>query len=159
MRHRRRTVKLGRTSQHRDSMLANMVCSLIKHNRITTTLAKAKAVRPLAEKLVTLGKKGGLHARRQAVSQLGQPVLVKKLFTDIAPRFQDRKGGYTRILKLGNRPSDAAPMALIEWVDYTPVSKDVIVNPEEKAKEAPAAGTGTAEAKPKKAARKKDKAE
>jgi large subunit ribosomal protein L17 len=161
MRHRRRTVKLGRTSQHRDSMLANMVCSLIKHSRITTTLAKAKAVRPLAEKLVTLGKKGGLHARRQAVSQLGQPVLVKKLFTDIAPRFQDRKGGYTRILKLGNRLGDAAPMALIEWVDYAPVAKGVIVNPEEKAKKsaAPEAGAEKTETKTKKTTRKKDRAE
>lgn len=121
MRHRVKTVKLGRTSQHRDAMLANMVGSLIHHNRITTTLAKAKAVRPLAEKIVTLGKKGTLHHRRLALAKLGDRAAVKKLFAEIAPRFQERKGGYTRILKLGPRRSDAAPMALIEWVDHVAV--------------------------------------
>ncbi|MFH1067049.1 MAG: 50S ribosomal protein L17 [bacterium] len=124
MRHLKRTVKLGRTSQHRDSMLACMACSLIQHGRITTTLAKAKALRPVAEKIVTLGKKGALHHRRLAVAKLGQESAVKKLFAEIAPRFKERTGGYTRILKLGWRPSDAAAMALIEWVDYTaPVAK------------------------------------
>lgn len=118
MRHQKRTVKLGRTSQHRDAMLANMACSLIKYGRITTTLAKAKALRPLAEKMVTLGKKGDLHHRRLAMRNLKQESMVKKLFTDIAPRFKDRKGGYTRILKLGPRDSDSAFMALIEWVDF-----------------------------------------
>jgi large subunit ribosomal protein L17 len=117
MRHRKKTVKLGRTAAHRDAMLANQVCSLIKHERIKTTLAKAKAVRPLAEKLVTLGKRGDLHARRQAAGKLGQKDAVKKLFADIAPRSAERQGGYTRIIKLGHRQSDAAPMAYIEWVD------------------------------------------
>lgn len=119
MRHSKRTLKLGRTSQHRDSMLACMACSLIQHGRVTTTLAKAKALRPLAEKMVTLGKKATLHHRRLAVAKLGQEKAVKKLFSDVAPRFKERSGGYTRILKLGLRPSDAAAMALIEWVDYS----------------------------------------
>lgn len=117
MRHRKKTVKLGRTTAHRDAMLANQVCSLIKHERIKTTLAKAKAVRPLAEKLVTLGKRGDLHARRLAAGKLGQKEAVKKLFADIAVRSAGRAGGYTRIIKLGHRQSDAAPMAFIEWVD------------------------------------------
>jgi len=121
MRHLKRTVKLGRTSQHRDAMLANMVCSLIKYSRIKTTLAKAKAVRPLADKLVTLGKKGSLHHRRLAIAKIGQEDAVKKLFAEIAPRFKDRKGGYARVLKLGNRGTDAAPIALVEWVDFAPV--------------------------------------
>ncbi len=117
MRHRKKTVKLGRTTSHRDAMLANQVCSLIEHQRIKTTLAKAKAVRPLAEKMVTLGKRGDLHARRLAAGELGQKDAVKKLFAEIAPRAADRKGGYTRIIKLGPRQSDSAPMAYIEWVD------------------------------------------
>ena len=117
MRHRKKTVKLGRTSAHRDSLLANQVCSLIEHQRIKTTLAKAKAVRPLAEKMVTLGKRGDLHARRLAAGELGQKDAVKKLFAEIAPRAAARQGGYTRIIKLGPRQSDSAPMAYIEWVD------------------------------------------
>jgi len=117
MRHQKKTVKLGRTASHRKSLLANQVCSLIEHKRIKTTLAKAKAVRPLAEKMVTLGKRGDLHARRIAAGYLGQKDAVKKLFAEIAPRAADRKGGYTRIIKLGQRLSDAAPMAYIEWVD------------------------------------------
>jgi large subunit ribosomal protein L17 len=118
MRHRRKTVKLGRTADHRDAMLANQVVSLIEHQRIKTTLAKAKAVRPLAEKMVTLGKRGDLHARRTAVSYLGQKDAVKKLFDVVAPRAATRNGGYTRIIKLGPRQSDSAPMAFIEWVDF-----------------------------------------
>ena len=117
MRHQKKTVKLGRTTAHRDALLANQVCSLIEHKRIKTTLAKAKAVRPLAEKMVTLGKRGDLHARRLAAGYLGQKDAVKKLFAEIAPRAADRKGGYTRIIKLGQRLSDSAPMAYIEWVD------------------------------------------
>ena len=116
MRHQKKTVKLGRTAEHRKALLANLVCSLIEHQRIKTTLAKAKAVRPLAEKMVTLGKKGSLHARRTALAVLRQKGAVKKLFDDIA-RFADRKGGYTRIVKLGARKSDSAPVAFIEWVD------------------------------------------
>ena len=117
MRHQKKTVKLGRTAAHRKSLLANQVCSLIEHKRIKTTLAKAKAVRPLAEKLVTLGKRGDLHARRLAAGKLGQKDAVKTLFAEIAPRAATRKGGYTRIIKLGRRISDSAPMAYIEWVD------------------------------------------
>jgi large subunit ribosomal protein L17 len=115
-------------------MLANMAGSLIEHNRITTTLAKAKALRPVAEKLVTLGKKGGLHSRRVALSKLiNNEDWVKKLFGDIAPRFKERNGGYTRILKLGPRNSDAAPMALIEWVDHV-VEAPAAADDEAKAK-------------------------
>jgi len=117
MRHQKKTVKLGRKEGHRKSLLANLAVSLIEHTRIKTTLAKAKAVRPLAEKLVTIGKKGTLHARRTAKAVLRQDGAVKKLFADIAPRAAARKGGYTRIIKLGQRKSDSAPMALIEWVD------------------------------------------
>jgi large subunit ribosomal protein L17 len=118
MRHQKNTRKLGRTSQHRDAMLANLVASLILHKRVKTTLAKAKAARPLAEKLVTLGKGGTLHDRRLAVAKIGQKDVVGKLFKEIAPGFKDRKGGYTRIVKLGPRQSDSAPVALLEWVDY-----------------------------------------
>ena len=117
MRHQNKTVKLGRSQAHRDALLANQVCSLIIHQRIRTTLAKAKAARPLAEKMVTLGKKGTLHARRTAAAYLHQPDAVKKLFNEIAPRSATRQGGYTRIVKLGPRKSDSAPMAVLEWVD------------------------------------------
>lgn len=118
MRHQKKTVKLGRSQAHRDSLLSNQVCSLIEHRRIKTTLAKAKATKPLAERMVTLGKKGDLHARRTALSYLKHKEIVKKLFTEIAPAAADRKGGYTRIVKLGARLSDSAPMAYLEWVDY-----------------------------------------
>ena len=124
MRHQKKTVKLGRTAEHRKAMLANQVCSLIEHQRIKTTLAKAKAVRPLAEKMVTLGKKGSLHARRTALSVLRQTDAVKKLFDDIAPRAAERNGGYTRIVKLGARKSDSAPVAFIEWVDAAVVAEE-----------------------------------
>lgn len=122
MRHRRKTVKLGRSTAHRDAMLSNQVCSLIEHSRIKTTLAKAKATKPLAEKMVTLGKKGDLHARRIAVSYLKQKEIVKILFETIAPAAANRQGGYTRIVKLGPRQSDSAPMAYLEWVDAPVVS-------------------------------------
>jgi large subunit ribosomal protein L17 len=121
MRHQKKTVKLGRSQAHRDALLANQVCSLIIHQRIRTTLAKAKAARPLAEKMVTLGKKGTLHARRTAAAYLHQADAVKKLFEEIAPRSATRAGGYTRIVKLGARKSDSAPMAVLEWVDTAPV--------------------------------------
>src|SRR5476649_2779464 len=117
MRHQMKTVKLGRSQAHRDALLSNLVVSLIEHNRIKTTLTKAKAIRPLAEKMVTLGKKGTLHARRTALAVLRQRDAVKKLFDDIAPRSTSRNGGYTRIVKLGARKSDSAPIAFIEWVD------------------------------------------
>ena len=132
MRHQKKTVKLGRTAAHRKSLLANQVCSLIEHQRIKTTLAKAKAVRPLAEKMVTLGKKGSLHARRTALSVLRQKDAVKKLFDDIAPRNASRSGGYTRIIKLGLRKSDAAPVAFLEWVDAPQMTDEIA--PEEKGK-------------------------
>jgi large subunit ribosomal protein L17 len=102
---------------HRKHMLANLVCSLIQHSQVRTTVAKAKAARPLAEKCVTLGKKGTLHHRRHAVSILRRKEAVKRLFAQIAPRFQQRNGGYTRIVKLGPRMGDAADMALLQWVE------------------------------------------
>ncbi len=121
MRHQKKTVKLGLTAEHRKALLANQVCSLIEHQRIKTTLAKAKAVRPLAEKMVTLGKNGSLHARRTALAVLRQKDAVKKLFDDIAPRSANRQGGYTRIIKLGQRKSDSAAVAFLEWVDAAEV--------------------------------------
>jgi len=132
MRHQKKTVKLGRTAEHRKALLANQVCSLIEHQRIKTTLAKAKAVRPLAEKMVTLGKQGSLHARRTALAVLRQKNAVKKLFDDIAPRSADRNGGYTRIIRLGVRKSDAAKVAFIEWVDAPVVVEEPVA--EEKGK-------------------------
>jgi len=139
MRHQKNTVKLGRSQAHRDALLANQVCSLIEHNRIKTTLAKAKAVRPLAEKMVTLGKKKTLHARRTALAVLRQQDAVTKLFADVAPRAEARAGGYTRIVKLGQRKSDAAPMAFIEWVDAPVVTEEVTPEPAKKATKAKAA--------------------
>jgi large subunit ribosomal protein L17 len=120
MRHLKKTAKLGRTSEHRNAMLANLVCSLILHKRVTTTLAKAKAARPVAEKMVTLGKSGTLHDRRLAVARLHQEDVAKILFKEIAPAFKDRKGGYTRIIKMNQRIGDAAQRAILEWVDYVP---------------------------------------
>src|SRR3954447_24953683 len=117
MRHRKRTAKLGRTSSHRNAMLANLVCSLIKHKRITTTLAKAKAARSVAEKMVTLGKTGTIHARRLAAARLHQEDAVKILFNEIAPASKERRGGYTRIIKLLRRQGDAAEEAILEGVD------------------------------------------
>jgi large subunit ribosomal protein L17 len=133
MRHQKKTIKLGRTAEHRKALLANQVCSLIEYQRIKTTLAKAKAVRPLAEKMVTLGKRGSIHARRTALATLRQKNAVKKLFDDIAPRSTDRNGGYTRIVKLGQRKSDSAPMAFIEWVDAAQVIEEKTAD-EKKAK-------------------------
>src|SRR5437868_7288821 len=117
MRHLKRTAKLGRTGEHRNAMLANMVCSLIRHKRITTTLAKAKAARSVAEKMVTLGKRGTLHDRRQAAARLHQEEAVKILFSEIAPSQKTRAGGYTRIVKMNQRTGDAAALAILEWVD------------------------------------------
>src|SRR5881275_3526527 len=124
MRHQKKTIKLGRTAEHRKALLANQVCSLIQHQRIKTTLAKAKAVRPLAERMVTLGKKASIHARRTALATLRQKNAVKKLFEDVAPRSAERNGGYTRIVKLGQRKSDSAQMAFIEWVDMAEVVEE-----------------------------------
>lgn len=141
MRHRRTSYKLQRDASHRKAMLSNMVCSLVEHRRIRTTLTKAKALRPLAEKMVTLGKRGDLHARRQAVAALHQQSIVKKLFEEIAVASKDRNGGYTRITKLGQRASDSAPMAFIEWVDaFVPEAQVEVVTaaPEAAAEPAPA---------------------
>ena len=124
MRHQKKTVRLGRKAEHRKALLANQVCSLIEHQRIKTTLAKAKAVRPLAEKMVTLGKNGSIHARRTAFSTLRHKDAVKKLFDEIAPRSTERNGGYTRIVRLGQRKSDSASMAFIEWVDAAVVVEE-----------------------------------
>ena len=135
MRHRRKTSKLQRTKAHRRSLLANQACSLIEHRQIRTTLAKAKALRPAAEKMVTLGTKGiaaeasgdtakGVHYRRQAFGFLRSKSAVKKLFSEVAPASESRQGGYTRITKLGARPSDSAPMAFISWVDLFVESDD-----------------------------------
>jgi len=124
MRHQKKRIKLGRTAEHRRALLANQVCSLIQHQRITTTLAKAKAVRPLAERMVTLGKNGSIHSRRTALAVLRQKSAVKKLFDDIAQRSAERNGGYTRIVKLGARKSDSARMAFIEWVDAEHVAEE-----------------------------------
>lgn len=117
MRHRKRTAKLGRTSSHRNAMLANLVCSLIVHKRVTTTLAKAKAARSVAEKMVTLGKSGTIHDRRLAAARLHQEDAVKVLFNEIAPSHKTRNGGYTRIIKLHHRQGDAAETAILEWVE------------------------------------------
>jgi large subunit ribosomal protein L17 len=124
MRHQNNTIKLGRTADHRRALLANQVCALIEHQRIKTTLAKAKAVRPLAERMVTLGKNGSIHARRRALAVLRQKGAVKRLFDDIAQRSAERNGGYTRIVKLGARKSDSARMAFIEWVDGEHIAEE-----------------------------------
>ncbi len=118
MRHRCENTRLGRTTSHRQAVIKNLVLSLIKHGRIETTETKAKVARRFAEKMVTLGKKGDLHARRLAFAFLRDDDMLKKLFTEIAPKFANRKGGYTRIIKLGTRLGDAAPVVLLEWVDY-----------------------------------------
>lgn len=140
MRHLKRTVKLGRKSEHRNAMLANLVCSLIKHKRVTTTLAKAKAARPLAEKMITLGKRGTVHARRLAAARLHvrgphgdltkeehkkwrkNEDVIRILFEELAPGFKDRNGGYTRIIRLVKRQGDASQMAILEWVEAQPVA-------------------------------------
>lgn len=117
MRHRSGHRKLNRTASHRKALFANMAASLIKHEQITTTLPKAKELRRVVDKLITLGKKGDLHSRRIAISRLQDQEMVKKLFDTIGPRYQDRNGGYTRVLKAGFRFGDSAPMAVIELVD------------------------------------------
>jgi large subunit ribosomal protein L17 len=123
MRHGNRGRKLNRTHEHRAAMFANMAAALIKHEQISTTLPKAKDLRPVVEKLVTLAKKGSLHARRQAISQIGDEEQVTKLFAVLAERYRNRQGGYTRVLKAGFRYGDSAPMAVIELVDRNPDEK------------------------------------
>ena len=123
MRHLNRGRRLSRSSAHREALLQNLAASLFKHEQITTTLPKAKELRPVAEKLITLGKRGGLHARRQAIAQLGDSDVVEKLFTTLSERYKARPGGYARILKAGFRYGDAAAMAVIELVDRDPEAK------------------------------------
>ena len=117
MRHGFRGRRFNRTAEHRKAMFANMSAALIKHEQIVTTLPKAKDLRPVVEKLVTLGKRGGLHARRQAIAQLRDEDMVRKLFDVLGPRYQARPGGYLRVLKAGFRQGDNAPMAVIEFID------------------------------------------
>lgn len=117
MRHRKGPRKLNRTSTHRKAMFANMATALVKHEQIVTTLPKAKELRSVVDKLITLGKRGDLHARRQALRTIKDRALVEKLFSTLAERYADRPGGYTRVLKAGFRYGDSAPMAIIELVD------------------------------------------
>ena len=123
MRHGNGPRKLNRTAEHRKAMFANMACSLIEHEQIKTTLPKAKELRSYVEKLITLGKRGDLHARRLAAAQIRQDEAVKKLFDTLGARYKDRQGGYTRVLKAGFRYGDMAPMAIVELVDRDPDAK------------------------------------
>ena len=147
MRHRSATATLGMKSQHRRAVLANLVCSLIEHNRITTTIAKAKEVRKYADRMITLAKGGTLHQRRQALAFLRQQDLVKKLFADLGKQHSDRQGGYTRIIRVGQRPGDAAHMAIIEWTGT--VLPAPAPETDKKAEAAKPAVEATTEAKPK----------
>jgi large subunit ribosomal protein L17 len=129
MRHGNAHRKLGRKPEHRKAMFANMAAALIKHEQITTTLPKAKELRPVVEKLITLGKRGDLHARRQAVSQIRDVAMVKKLFDVLGPRYKERNGGYCRILKAGYRYGDNAAVAVIEFVDRDEAAKGLDSGP------------------------------
>jgi large subunit ribosomal protein L17 len=135
MRHGMNGRKLNRTSSHRKAMFANMAVALIKHEQIETTLPKAKDLRPIVERLVTLGKRGGLHARRQILSYLGDRVQTEKLIATLGPRYASRKGGYLRVLKAGHRYGDAAPMAVIEFVDRDVDAKGQDSGPVQQAEE------------------------
>lgn len=121
MRHRKAGRKLNRTKAHRKAMLRNMVTSLLEHERIVTTVPKAKEARRVADKMITLGKRGDLHARRQALAYIRSDEVVNKLFSELSEQYMDRQGGYTRIIRTGTRAGDAAPMAIIELVDYQEV--------------------------------------
>lgn len=134
MRHRKNTVKLGRTSSQREALFSSLVSNLILAKRIKTTLAKARATKRLADKMVTVGKKGTLAARRQALSFLKLDAAVAELFGAVAPAMKDRAGGYTRIIKLGKRMSDSSEMCILEWVDFVPKAKKA---KKEKTAEAP----------------------
>ena len=141
MRHNNRGRKFHRTAEHRKAMFMNLAGALIKHEQITTTLHKAKDLRPIVEKLVTLGKRGDLHARRQAIAQMRDIAMVKKLFDVIGPRYKERNGGYTRVMKAGFRHGDSAPVAVIEFVDRDANARglDSGPKPERAAEEAAAA--------------------
>ena len=143
MRHGKSGRRLGRTVSHRKALFTNMSASLIEHEQITTTLPKAKELRPIVEKLVTLGKRGDLHARRQVIAQIGNEAVVKRLFETLAPRYATRNGGYLRIMKAGFRHGDNAPMAVIEFVERDVSAKGAA----DRARvEAEAAAAGEAEA-------------
>lgn len=146
MRHLKRTAKLGRTGEHRNALLANLVCSLIKHRRITTTVAKAKAARSVAEKMVTLAKHGTLHDRRLASARLHQDEeAVRMLFKEIAPAHKDRNGGYTRIVRLGRRQGDAAEMAILEWVESAAVVQERVSEEQPATESQPASSPASSE--------------
>src|SRR6516162_7537725 len=138
MRHAKTGKKLGRDSSHRKALYSNLACSLIEHGRIKTTEAKAKAVKPFAEQMITLGKRGDLHARRLALAELRSQDVVHVLFAEVAPRFADRPGGYTRIVKLGPRYGDAAEMVYLELVDYEPAPSQLALSRARRAEAAPA---------------------
>ncbi|MEE4235349.1 MAG: 50S ribosomal protein L17 [Anderseniella sp.] len=139
MRHAKSGRKLNRTASHRKAMFANMAAALIKHEQIVTTLPKAKDLRPIAEKLITLAKRGDLHARRQAMSKIRDEDQVKKLFAVLGERYKERNGGYTRVLKAGFRYGDSAPMAVIEFVDRDPSARGQDSGPTQNQDEAEAA--------------------
>jgi large subunit ribosomal protein L17 len=141
MRHGNAHRKFNRTAEHRRAMFANMCAALIKHEQITTTLPKAKDLRPIVEKLVTLGKRGGLHARRQAIAEIRDVAMVKKLFDVLGPRYKERQGGYTRVMKMGFRYGDNAPLGVIEFIDRDVNAKGLDSGPvaEKSAEEASAA--------------------
>jgi large subunit ribosomal protein L17 len=141
MRHGNAHRKFNRTAEHRRAMFANMCAALIKHEQITTTLPKAKDLRPIVEKLITLGKRGGLHARRQAIAEIRDVAMVKKLFDVLGPRYKERHGGYTRVMKAGFRYGDNAPLGVIEFVDRDVNAKGLDSGPvgEKKVEEAAAA--------------------
>jgi large subunit ribosomal protein L17 len=144
MRHRRAGKKLGRDSAHRKALYSNLAGQLIEHGRIKTTAAKAKAVKPFAEQLITLGKRGDLHARRLALAELRSQYVVHQLFAEVAPRFADRPGGYTRIVRMGPRQGDAAEMVYLELVDYEPTPSEYALARARRAAEAGPAETPAA---------------
>jgi large subunit ribosomal protein L17 len=139
MHHAKTHRRFNRRSEHRRAMLANLAAALIKHEQIMTTLPKAKDLRPIVEKLVTLGKRGGLHARRQAIAQMRDVAMVKKLFEILGPRYKERNGGYIRVLKAGYRYGDSAPVAVIEFVDRDVAAKGKDSGPVQVRAEQPAA--------------------
>jgi large subunit ribosomal protein L17 len=138
MRHRRSGRKLGRDAAHRKALYANLTSALIEHGRIRTTVAKAKEVRPIAEQMITLGRRGDLASRRRAIGYLRSHETVHKLFAEVAPRFADRPGGYSRIVKLGPRQGDGAEMAYLELVDHVPEAAPVPVPRQREPEEVPA---------------------
>lgn len=145
MRHRRRQRKLGRTSEHRSALFRNQLASMVQNERIVTTLAKAKELRPIVEKMVTLGKDDTLHHRRRAAVSMPDKGLLKRLFEEIGPRFSDRPGGYTRIIKLGPRKGDGAEMAILEFIDYELGGEQAAPEPKKSKKAKAAADTETDE--------------